>query len=119
MEYLFIYLLQVIETLNIISLIFTILFGFGFIFLLIGSIRAYIDDAYADEMKKLTNLLKYVGIGLILSIPLLFAPTKQTVTLMGGVYMGKQVIESEIAQKSYKVIELQLDKILKELTNER
>lgn len=120
MEYLLIYLLQIADTI-IPAIVFTTA-----VLLIISSVIWFIhrvenEDMYeypessksAIRMQKL--LTKTVITLVIILICTGFIPTKQTILLMGGVYYGKKVVTSEIGQKAYKIIDMQLDKCIEDL----
>jgi hypothetical protein len=119
MEYLFIYCLQLfdkIDTLNwftgITIIVSTFLLALGFIM----SNDQYIEDVGT----KLVEISRKILIGtIILHCLINLIPTKQTLLLMGGIYLGKkavnQVVTSQKLEKVNTIIDLQLDKYIKEL----
>lgn len=119
MEYLFIYSLQMADILATVSGVC------GFI--LTATIIALIPTFIYKEEDKLAkdsfNILCRVNIALLVIIILsVLAPTKQTLLLMGGTYYGKKavnaVVTSDKLQKVNTIIDLQLDKYIKDLTKE-
>lgn len=130
MEYLFIYLLQMVEFLET-----PIFFGEFFFILFIVSfvvIRIitevvkndeYIDD---DEKNLFVNISELLKKGTIITgifaFLLSIIPTKQTLLLMGGTYMAKKTVSSIATDsrmsKVNAIIDLQLDKCLKDLKQE-
>ena len=124
MEYLFIYLLQMTESLHNLKC-----FIYAF---LVVSISAWIfsymvSDTTSDyngkklfENKEFVRSIKkfYIAcISILIIISLI--PTKQTLLLIGGTYMGKKAINtvatSEKLKKVDTIINLELDKRIKEL----
>ena len=78
----------------------------------------------SDDLKELQNswnkwMKKMLIISLVTSLVLLALPTKQTLLLMGGTYLGKravnEVVNSDKLEKINTIIDLQLDKYIKEL----
>ena len=122
MEYLFIYLLQMADNLSNLQ---------DFIYVLLGiSIFAYIciyimivSDSYYEEklrQKRLVRSIKKFYITcIIILITVSLIPTKQTLLLVGGTYLGKKAINTVITDKKIEkvntIIELELDKRIKEL----
>lgn len=123
MEYLFIYGLQMANILeNILAL--TI---FGAAALIIASIIFYCvnydeitADGWGEAYKNTFKALKNTSIiFVIISIFVGLLPTKQTLLLMGGTYLGKkaakEIITSQKLEKVNTIIDLQLDRYIKEL----
>lgn len=123
MEYLFIYLLQVTNVLETI-LAFTI---FGSIILIVTSIMFYgmnydeiTADGWGEAIKNTFKTLKNTTIVfVIVTIFIGLLPTRQTLLLIGGTYLGKkaakEIITSQKLEKVNTIIDLQLDKYIKEL----
>lgn len=118
MEYLFIYLLQFADVIDgcadffiSTSVIFAALTAIGAIY-------------WADEKDKgpFDFFVKSTVVSLILLLTCNLIPTKQTLLLMGGTYLGKKAIDvvatDEKIKKVDTIINLQLDKYIKELQNE-
>ena len=112
MEYLFIYLLQMADYLHKLSI------GLVAVSPLIWFIHCLTCAREGEtglEKKFLKNPLIMVFIGIFLH----FIPTKQTLLLMGGTYLGKKAINSVVTDEKIKkvdtIINLQLDKYIKEL----
>lgn len=111
MEYLFIYFLQMAEYLHKV--------GGGLI--VIAPIVWFMHCLKAG--KRDTGLeKKYLKIPLIMvfiGMFLHFIPTKQTLLLMGGTYLGKKAVNTVVTDEKIKkidtIINLQLDKYIKEL----
>lgn len=122
MEYLFFYLLQILDSLNIIECtLFIILFILFFVLLYFGlDHRAMFkdrDDDYYKEEIIVFNRLKKIFIKLLIIFSILFfIPSKQTLVLFGATYLGKKtVFTSEKIKKIDTIINLELDKRIKEL----
>lgn len=123
MEYLFIYGLQIANVLEAI-LASTI---FVSISLIIVSIMFYGINYYeitAENwdvaLKNTFKTLKNTSIAfVIITIFVALLPTRQTLLLMGGTYLGKkaakEIITSQKLEKVNTIIDLQLDKYIKEL----
>lgn len=124
MEYLFIYLLQMADKLSIIS---AILITVGLIGLFIYFMAFFasngniLEEKHCSKMmietiKKVKNILV---ICLIFGFFFYILPTRNTLLLMGGVYLGKKavntVITDEKVKKVNQIIELELDKRIGEL----
>ncbi len=118
MEYLFIYLLQLT---NVITGCVCFFIGTaGVAISLIIPAAVYMNDNNDDKPLKSTIFVACVSLLLILVLSLI--PTKQTLLLMGGTYLGKKAINvvatDEKIKKVDTIINLQLDKYIKELQNE-
>ena len=117
MEYLFIYLLQMADVTETISKLAT------FILTLVVAVNILLDMAAEFEFEWVKNVFKatkkYITNTIIVLIVLLLIPTQQTLLLMGGTYIGKkavnQVVTSDKLNKVNTIIELELDKRIKEL----
>lgn len=130
MEYLFIYLLQITDYIN--SLLEIL--GFIAIMSLIGVIISYyVREAiyasnYSDEKEKhcvdnIREITKKICIFTIATFLMLsIIPTKQTLLLIGGTYLGKKAVKTVITDEKIKkvdeIINLQLDKYIKDLKTE-
>ena len=122
MEYLFIYLLQIVNVLFSTSIVVLCVSATALITAWIGylvetTMTYSIPDK--DAIATCGLIAKYSCIGLGISMLLFFIPTKQTMLLMGGTYLGKKavnaVVTDEKIQKVDTIINLQLDKYIKEL----
>lgn len=125
MEYLFIYLLQMADSLKhlqefIYILLFISIFAYIVIYIMI------ISDSYYDEKPRQKRLVRsakkfYINCITVLIIVSLI-PTKQTLLLVGGTYMGKKAINTVVTSEKLKkvdtIINLELDKRIKELKGE-
>lgn len=122
MEYLLIYLLQIADvvvpaTIVLASVVFIICLIIGIIFRTENSLEFEYLEKYNGIMETWDCIKKLIITSFVILFCCMFIPTKQTLLLMGGVYYGKKVVTSEIGQKAYKIIDLQLDKYIKELTD--
>lgn len=118
MEYLFIYSLHLA---NLISCITVLSFILSLITGLFYAIFKF--DAYdATDGKIAANIKPYLITFTITAILFSLFPTKDILLLMGGTYLGKkavnQVITSQKLKKVNTIIDLQLDKYIKELQAE-
>lgn len=124
MEYLFIYLLDLFDSLDFIKIaifvfaIVIIIFMFSFC---MYDLRIFDknDDRFDNERKILDKLKQILIKLLIVNLIIVFIPCKQTLLLMGGTYLGKravnEVVNSDKLEKINTIIDLQLDKYIKEL----
>ena len=130
MEYLFIYLLQLTDIINAIKTVFIgllLIFGFFYIFVIVAIISESPDPEPEEEIKLFmtSSIGKILYKGFTLSLIFLFLsviiPTKQTLLLMGGTYYGKRAISTVITngklEKVNKIIDLQLDNLIKDYNN--
>ena len=129
MEYLFIYLLQVAEVISnsIGPALFVwgaliLLVVFGMIFCADNSINVFSEEP--DDIGKRAiycfKIAKRLLIGILIYVLIVpTIPTKQTLLLIGGTYLGKKAINTVITDEKIKkvdtIINLQLDKYIKEL----
>lgn len=119
MLYFIIYMTQVIP---IIGEMVQALVHFSFIFTLILGVSyfLYCDEPYTP---KITKLAKISGITCCVSALLtLLIPNKTTLYQMSAIYLGKQInksvqVDAKI-QKISTIMDLQLDKTIKELTQD-
>lgn len=116
MEYLFIYGLQMANYIT--TLAVTLLFIAP---LVIGFVTTmFLTSDYEDLQNHWNKWMKKTLItSLVISLVLFALPTKQTLLLMGGTYLGKravnEVVNSDKLEKINTIIDLQLDKYIKEL----
>ena len=110
-EYLFIYLLQLMDILCVLT-VFALLIG------IIGSIvsSVILSDRFSDdEAINNARLTFKISISLLIAgLLMLFIPTKETLLLMTGTYVTKKTITNERVEKINKIIDLKLDELLKE-----
>lgn len=128
MEYIFFYLLQILDSLNVIAVtLFIILFILFFVILYFGldNRRMFGNDDkgyYQEELLVFNKLKKVFTILLVVFSILFFIPSKQTLVLFGATYIGKKtvntIVTSEKLQKIDTIINLELDKRIKELKAE-
>lgn len=137
MEYLFIYLLQVCNGLQGIQILFIVLSIFSFVFLAVVISLSFSEGKIgepSEEDKKHNTayyqyyiaraFLKKLTIWcIVISIIFSLVPTKQTMLLMGGTYLAKKTISSDVVNSKLSkidaIIDIQLDKYLKELKQEK
>ena len=122
MEYLFIYCLQIFERIDIINYICWGIFGTSVFVWLFTYILIETDD-YTENLKNVRDLFKKISIYLLLvSLITTLVPTKNTLLLMGGLYLGKKAISTVITDEKIKkidtIINIELDKRIKELKEE-
>lgn len=115
MEYLFIYGLQMANYITILAVSLLIITP-----IVIGFATIFISYSYEDLQNHWNNWMKKTFVtSLITSLVLFTLPTKQTLLLMGGTYLGKravnEVVNSDKLEKINTIIDLQLDKYIKEL----
>lgn len=131
MEYLFIYAMQLakaVEGLQILCVIFAVLMFVALVFAVCYTIdcrlgwsqedcEGNIQDITALKIRKL--LLKLLCVFALVAGLLSLVPTEKTLTIIGGVYLGKKAVAAAgIDTKLDKVnaiVEYQLDKYLKEI----
>lgn len=81
------------------------------------------EDKDTEDVMKFLGILKKVAIvvGMII-ISASVIPTKQTLLLMGGTYLGRKAINTVVTDEKMKkidtIINLQLDKYIKDLKQE-
>lgn len=120
MEYLFIYSLQIANLIEFfayflltITIIHAVLSGLHLIVTL-GNDRKI--DETIDDAKFCGKVLLFLAIPTFL---LFLIPSKETLLLMGGTYIGKKAINAtinnEVFQKVNSIINLQLDEYIKKL----
>lgn len=115
MEYLFIYGLQIANYIMVlaISLLIMIPLVLGLVSMVLSGDLEELQNHWNKWMKK--TLIT----SLVTSLVLFALPTKQTLLLMGGTYLGKrainEVVNSDKLEKVNTIIDLQLDKYIKEL----
>lgn len=121
MEYIFIYLLQIFDTIEFLKITSGVILGIGGVFYILGKCLYIGNENYYVELKKIYNQIldKIFYILLSIFIISMFIPTKQTLLLVGGTYLGKKAVKQVITDKKIEkintIIELELDKRIKEL----
>ena len=130
MEYIFIYLLQIF---NLIDLLFAFLcitdIGLIIFWLILGFCTrfeyinykcvSYSDITTSTGQNGSKLCKKLIPIMLIITFFVAIIPSRQTLLLMGGTYLGKKAVKQVITDKKIEkintIIELELDKRIKEL----
>lgn len=125
MEYLFIYLLQLANALTVIlgvTTFLTIMSGVGSLvsYFTISADHGDNKDVKERELNKIFIPFKKVFIvSSIIMVLLGLIPTKNTLLLMGGTYLGKKAVNAVVTDEKIKkvnaIIELELDRRIKEL----
>lgn len=130
MEYLFIYLLQMFYYIDIIKGVFFFLLIAGIIgFIILGFLTGFQYENHKQDgfcqitqnvAKSATKFFKNIIITFgILFLITAFVPSRQTLLFIGGTYLGKkavkQVVTDEKIKKIDTIINLELDKKIKEL----
>lgn len=112
MEYLFIYLLQVADYLHRVSIGLVVISPIIWFIHCLTSAREQ-ETGFEKKFLKIPLIMVFIGIFLH------FIPTKQTLLLMGSTYLGKKAVNAVITNEKIKkvdtIINLQLDKYIKEL----
>ena len=116
MEYLFIYLLQICKSIDFIQ--GTI--GIIIVFFAVITGACYMSKSDYDEAEECFRTFKKMLISfVVIFLLLLLVPSQRTMCLLGGVYYGKKVVsnitDSKKIEKVNTIIDLQLDKYIKEL----
>ena len=120
MEYLFIYLLQLVEVLQNVTRVTN---GLAIICTVAFAVIWVVNIVDGEECTKQVckSLKPVIIITVTLSLLLMLVPTKQTLVLIGGLYLGKQTVKKiELDSKIDKIntiITLELDKRIKELSS--
>lgn len=118
MEYLFIYslhLANLTSCITVLSFILSLITGFFYVI--------FKFDAFDDtDGKAAAHIKPYLITFTITAILFSLFPTRKILVLMGGTYLGKKVakqaITSQKLEKVNTIIDLQLDKYIKELQAE-
>ena len=129
MEYLFIYLLQLADALTAIltaTIVLTIFSGVGSLISYFAISADYPHDAEEREAQLNRTFVPFKKIFITSTVVMVLVgliPTKNTLLLMGGTYLGKKAINAVVTdskiQKVNTIIELELDRRIKELQNTR
>lgn len=124
MEYLFIYLLQLADSITAIlaaSVIATIGSGVATVitYFEISTDHPRIEDR-KEELDKIFKPIKKMFItSTVIMVLVGLIPTRNTLLLMGGTYLGKKAVSAVVTdskiQKVNTIIELELDRRIKEL----
>lgn len=121
MEYVFIYLLQLFDTLEYIKITTGVILFIGAAFYVMGKCTYISNENYYKDLKLMYEKVLNKVFMLFLSVFLitLFVPTRNTLLLMGGTYYGKKAVKQIVTDKKIEkvntIIELELDKRIKEL----
>lgn len=115
MEYLFIYSLQMANYIMYVAICLLVVVPLMCVFAAL-----FLTFEFEDLKQNWNNWMKKMLItSLVTSLILLALPTKQTLLLMGGTYLGKRaankVINSDKLEKINTIIDLQLDRYIKDL----
>lgn len=137
MEYVFIYLLQVADAISNVRPFFTALSVLCVIAWAFCSICALADNEYGepteDDKEDCSCTYRYYVARTAFKKATIFCftmliiasiiPTKQTMLLIGGTYLAKKTITSEVVNSKLSkidtIIDIQLDKYIKELQKEK
>ena len=122
---LFIYLIDVLDTLDSLLVFGTVLLG-TVTFAVIGfwalTSNEYECDRHVHKTTSYILKAKWFYTLWFICLLNLFIPQKQTMHLMAGLYLGNEVItevsKSPLAQKAYKLTEQKLDEYLTEPNKE-
>ena len=130
MDYLFIYLLQMFDSISELNFLCWLLVVLAFIVLLVLGFltgfqyEEYKSNGYADISERTAQattkvMKKFLTVTLTLALLLSFIPTKQTLLVMGGLFLGKKAVNTVITDEKIKkidtIINLELNKRIKEL----
>lgn len=132
MEYWFIYLLQLMDTLEVVKILCGLLFVLsGIAFIAMGFLTRFTYEKFEPDYYDISKdtaihgskiIKKTCIISFCLALVLSFIPTKQTTLMLGGMYLGKKVastvVTNEKINKIDTIINLELDKRIKELKAE-
>ena len=127
MEYLFIYLLQAADVINnfiFFPLLTCVSFFIAMFCLIFAEVIMNFSDYTTRKEKQYVKTLRKIATKIFFWLVLFcflvnMLPTKQTLLLMGGTYLGKKAVNAVITDEKIKkvdtIINLQLDKYIKEL----
>ena len=120
MEYLLIYLLQLFDRIDALNFALWGILGISFIIYATAFIMYLSDRRYYDSLKPSLKIgRKSLAKFFIVALITMCIPTKQTLLLLSGTYFGKkavkQVVTDEKIKKIDTIINLELDKKIKEL----
>lgn len=132
MEYWFIYLLQLMDTLEAINILCCLLFVLsGIALIIMGFLTRFTYEKFEPDYYDISKDTAICGskiikktciISFCLALVLSFIPTKQTTLMLGGVYLGKKAVSAVVTDEKIKkidtIINLELDKKIKELKAE-
>lgn len=127
MEYLFIYLLQLADSITAIlaaSICVTLISGVGSLisYFAISTDYPYPHDVEERETQLNTMFVPFKKMFIVSTVIMVLVgliPTKNTLLLMGGTYLGKKAVNAVVTDEKIKkvntIIELELDRRIKEL----
>ena len=129
MEYWFIYLLQLMDTLEGVSLLcWLLLILSGIALIIMGFLTRFTYEKFEPDDYDISKDTAVCGskiikktciISLVLVLVLSFIPIKQTALMLGGVYLGKKAVSAVVTDEKIKkidtIINLELDRRIKEL----
>lgn len=129
MEYWFIYLLQLMDTLEGVNfLCWLLLISSGIALIIMGFLTKFTYEKFEPDYYDIDKDTAVYGsktikkaciISLVLVLILSFIPTRQTALMLGGVHLGKKAISTVVTDEKIKkidtIINLELDKRIKEL----
>lgn len=128
MEYWFIYLLQLMDTLEVVNFFCWLLLILSGIALIAMDVLRFAYEKFEPDYYDISKDTAICGskiikktciISLILVLILSFIPTRQTALMLGGVYLGKKAVNVVVTDEKIKkidtIINLELDKRIKEL----
>ena len=124
MEYLFIYLLQMTDSLhNLKCLIYALLtisiFAWIYSYMVFDTTSDYNGKKLVENKGFVRSIKKFYITCISILVIISLIPTKQTLLLIGGTYMGKKAINTVVTSEKLKkvdtIINLELDKRIKEL----
>lgn len=124
MEYLFIYLLQLADSLSnlqffIYALLGISIFAWFFCYMILDTVSCYDSEKTIRKKRLIRSIKKFYITCISILIIVSFIPTKQTLLLVGGISLGKKALNTVITDKKIEkvntIIELELDKRIKEL----
>lgn len=114
MEYLFIYLLQFADIIRGLAKL-----SMGLSILLFFVMTSFLFVEAEKDNNFVGTYFKIIISSIVLTCFLFLFPTKQTLLLIGGTYLGKKAVNAVITDEKIKkvdtIINLQLDKYIKEL----
>lgn len=120
MEYLLIYLLQLFDRIDALNFALWVALMIGFIIYAVAFLFYLADRDYFYNIKPSLKVGRKILIRFfIVALITMCIPTKQTLLLLSGTYLGKkavkQVVTDEKIKKIDTIINLELDKKIKEL----
>lgn len=127
MEYWFIYLLQLMDTLEGIDILCVFLFFLsGIALLVMGALTRFTYEKFEPDYCDISKDTAIYGskiikktciISFCLVLVLSFIPTRQTALMLGSVYLGKKAVSTVVTDEKIKkidtIINLELDKRIK------